>query len=76
MGRSGSQAESSLEQDLGSTGRIVSTDMSTIISTFARVIAALCRGEVSARRNTVQSFMAKQCMTRAVVRPRVDTGRA
>jgi len=74
MGRNGFPAGSSLERDLGSTVRIISTDMSTIISTFARATAALCPVEVSVRRNIVQNFTAKPCMTRVVVKPRVDAG--
>ena len=69
MARSGSQVVSSSARDLGTAGRITSTDTSIIVSTIARATTGLCLRAVKAQRNTVQSFTAKQCMMYMAMRP-------
>ena len=75
MARSGSPAVYSSAPDLGSTGRIVSTDTSIIVWTFARATAVLCPRAARVQRNTAQSFTARQCMTHVVMRRPVDAGK-
>ena len=73
MARSGSQAVYSSGPGLGITGRIISTDTSIIIWTIARATTAPCRRAAKVQRNTVKSFMARQCMMYMATRPLVDT---
>src|ERR1700686_3204072 len=66
--RNGFREAYSSAPDPGSMGRVVSTDTSIIVSTFARATAGHCQRVASVRRNADRSFTEKRCMTRVVVR--------
>jgi hypothetical protein len=72
MALSGSRAVFSLARDLGTTGRIISTDTSIIVSTIAGATTGLCPRAARAQRNTVQSFTAKRCMMFVAMRHLAD----
>ncbi len=75
MGRNGSQAAYSSERGLGTTDQNISTDTSIIISIIARAIADRCPRAANMSLNTVQNFMAKQCMMHMAMKPRVGTSK-
>ena len=75
MARSGSLAVYSSGPDLGSMDRIISMDMSIIVSTFGRATVGLCPRAARVQLNIVRSFTEMQCMTHVVMRPPVDTGK-
>src|SRR3984957_9224843 len=66
--RNGFREAYSSGPDPGSMGRVVSTDTSIIVSTFARATAGHCQRVASVRRNADRNFTEKRCMTRVVVR--------
>lgn len=73
MALSGLAAVSSLERDLGTTGRIISTATSIIISIIERVTVGRCPRAARAQRRTVGSFTARQCMIHVATKRRADT---
>src|ERR1700676_1709244 len=66
--RNGFREAYSSAPDPGSMGRVVSTDTSIIVSTFARATAGHCQRVANVRRNVDRSFTEKRCMPRVVVR--------